>query len=841
MIITRKKKIPLHWAFYAQLPLLLSIYGNFVINAPFLLLIKKFIDNPAAIMGLISIEVYLTILGSPFIAWLSDRIWTRWGRRKFFFVIADVGRGLCLIAMPFAPNIIWLIALRWIYGAVSDFGGMTQALIYEVVPPPQRGRLSGFFQASVQFGNIVFYFLLLGRFDDYYFMGPFAQVTEMNGGAIMFWLAAMLCLGIAAYEGLGFKEIKPPDAKSINTGRKPGQSLFVHFLRSFYRDVLAKDFLPLYLLVFINIMFGVGLGIFQPLLYTEQWGYSLQDMGNTLAVGAIFSVTFALISGWFADRFGKMITFVLATAGSLAMNVFYTVYVYFQPDNRPSLLEIIVIGNISQAFAMVKGVVSFPLMMEYIKRSRMGAANAGIQLFNGIVRNGVLLFVGIWLAWWSIWLLPQAGYHVAATFPDELSEEQVRDKIEEEGVPTENLILRPLHQFGIDGETSMRWWIHRDDKRTHELLSDRKDLRNKLATLENEVDSPFLADDERQEIQDQIDELSSQLEAIGEELNQGVQDLRSRILPALEGDLFEAGEQIRQVNFNEDGTLQLTVETIERLETELIDDLVRNLSGPQYRVVPNEDPEATSRWRSDIEVTIPEGPSPALQLNIAFNPSFLELYNSIYLATSDSDAAFELSNTISSIFQGEMGRGKQQFSISQAEFQSQGEDMSLAFTLRIAKNALQSDPQILADALAQESAIAAAHVTNLDEDLHRFSLEIRNHGALRQERDPLAQARVDEVYQRMDTLLPQKPQAHGLVSETYLRLADALASNPFYVTIPEHTPRSDYQEREYEYFFSSKLLEIFTDFFGFGIIALLVYLEKRGVIHRSGAEEDLNR
>jgi hypothetical protein len=56
MIITRKKRIPLHWAFYAQLPLILTIYGQFVINAPFLLMMKRFIDNPAAIMGLTSIS-----------------------------------------------------------------------------------------------------------------------------------------------------------------------------------------------------------------------------------------------------------------------------------------------------------------------------------------------------------------------------------------------------------------------------------------------------------------------------------------------------------------------------------------------------------------------------------------------------------------------------------------------------------------------------------------------------------------------------------------------------------------------------------------------------------------
>jgi len=207
-----------------------------VINAPFLFMMKRFIDNPAAIMGLISIEFYVTWLGGPFIAWLSDRIWTRFGRRKFFFVIADSGKGILLLLMPFAPNLWVLIILRWLYGAVGDFGSMTQALIYETVPSPQRGKASGIFSSCMQIGNLVFFFLLIGRTDDLYFMGPFRHVMELNGTAIMFWLAAFLLMGIAMFEGLGFKEIKPPNRKTLHDGRKKNESTVWYFMRSIFQD-----------------------------------------------------------------------------------------------------------------------------------------------------------------------------------------------------------------------------------------------------------------------------------------------------------------------------------------------------------------------------------------------------------------------------------------------------------------------------------------------------------------------------------------------------------------------------------------------------------------------------
>ena len=41
--------------------------------------------------------------------------------------------------------------------------------------------------------------------------------------------------------------------------------------------------------------------------------------------------------------------------------------------------------------------------------------------------------------------------------------------------------------------------------------------------------------------------------------------------------------------------------------------------------------------------------------------------------------------------------------------------------------------------------------------------------------------------------------------------------------------------------FSSQFLQIGTDVFGIFILLFIIYLEKRGTLHRYGAEEDANR
>lgn len=838
MIITRKKFVPLHWAFYAQLPLLLSIYGNFVINAPFLLLMKRFIDNPAAIMGLISIEVYVTVIGGPFISWLSDRIWTRFGRRKQFIVFADVGKGLILLFMPFAPNLWVLIALRWIYGALGDFGSMTQALVYEVVPPPQRGRMAGFFQSSIQFGNLVFFFLLIGRFDDTYFMGPFQGLGELNGGNLMFFLAAMLLLGIALFEGLGIKEIKPPDMQSLRDGRKPGQNLFTYFVKTFCKDVFAKDFMPLYTLLFVNVMFGISLGIFQPLLFTEQWGYSLQDMGNTVAVGVFLAVLLSLLSGWLADKWGKLNTFVLATAGSFAINIFYTVFVAFQPDNRPTLWQIIAFGNLGLVFQMTKGVVIFPLMMEYVKRSRMGAANAGMGLFQALVRNSMSLFIGFWLVWWSLWFFPQAGYHVQTTFPSEIDADSVREILADGGIDAPGLILRPLHQFGVDGATSRRWWIHRDDEAAHDLLKERKTLTNKLSPLENKQQSPLLSEEKRLEIRQEVDAMRAQLEAIDAALSAGVDALRQEVIPVLSPLLTPAGGQIRNAAFDQD-RLGITLSTIEALEPELVSDLIRVLDGPQYRIVSAEDAKDPFRTRPDIGVDILESASPGLAFSLRFDPGFLALAGALSEVIEGGGAVFDLSTALISLHRAELGDHEDSFEIDNAIATSDGVKVYLSYDLRFGPEALQAEHDLLLASLSEEASVSRASGEAKGGGWVHLQLELSPSPV--DSAVGLVADRLREITPRLNALLPSTHLAGVLAPETYLRLVSALAERPFYITVPEHTPRANHREREYEYFFSSQTLQIATDLIGFGIIWFLLVMEKRGVVRRAGVEEDAER
>lgn len=835
MMITRKTKVPWKWAFYAQLPLILSIYGNMVINAPFLLLIKKFIDNPAAIMGLISIEVYLTLLGGPFVAWLSDRIWTRFGRRKIFVGPSDLIRGFILMAMPFAPNLWILIVLRWLYGVFGDLASPCVALIWEVVPSKQRGRSSGMKSAFMNLGNLIFFWLLLGRFDDVYFMGPFAGLSSVSGGTILFWIGALVLIGIALFEFLGIKEIYPPDRKKLRDEKPANQSTFLFFAKTMLKDILAKDLVPIYLFMFSGIMFAFSLGIFQPLLFTEQWGYSLQEMGNNIAVGVVFGVIISFVAGWLADAAGKMTVYLGCLIAGLFVDTGYTIYVYFQPDFRPDLWEIIMWGNIGLIFNATKGVVAYALMWEYVRRSRMGAMTAGQGIFNTLFRNGVALFMGFWLLWWSIWFFPQGGYNVEATFAEEKSAQEVRAYLEAEGVDLEGFTLEPRHQFGVDGETSMRWWIHHNVEQADDLLKERKDLENKIEGLTQKKASVFTrwfsSEEAIAQIQTDIDATRARVEEIEAVLEAAADALREKIEPALDTERFPPGEQILSASLT--GTdLLLEVRTIEVLPEKQIATLEQKVRGPEHALVRVN--SESRRLEPKLAVTpLPE--VPGVRLTATLDPGFIEVFGATTQAGLVPEDAYSVTSATLASLRALVGREGDAFTLEATDTTQEGSGTT-RFRLTVVPGADSADFELddIAPAFQQDPIFASAATA---ETTDGFTLDLELASDKTSGEDP-----PEVVQQRLEGLLGTGERSTvALFAVLFEKLESSLASRPIYITVPSHDLDAGYSEREYEYFFSSQTIQISTNVIGILIVALIAYLEKRGVVVRHGAKEDLNR
>lgn len=855
MLITRKTKVPLSWVFYAQIPFTMSITAGFALGTPFLFMMKKFIDNPAAITFLLSIEVFVTTLGGPFANWLSDRIWTRFGRRRIFVALSNLPRALILAAMPFAPDLMALVILRWCYGIVSDIGTPSQALTMEVVPSKQRGMGSGFFKFQQQLVNLFVFGLIIGRFDDIYFTGPFEGLFEVSGEKLIFFACSLLMLSVAFFTWFGIHEVEPPDHKRIRDEQRPGENLVKVFLRGFFKDIFHKSLLPLYLLLLAGTFANVGLGLLEPLLYTDQWGYSLQEMGTNVAIGVPIAIVISLLAGWIADRYSKMLVYVWAIILVMACRIFWTVFVFHKPDYRPELHEIILFGTLQSIFGMIAGAVAFPLILEYVERNRLGTAGAGMGLFSATIRNGFTVFVGSYVLMWSVWFLPQAGDRAEVVFRQEQAESQVRDKLADGGVPMENIHVKPLFRPGVTGESSRHWEIRRSIEGAGDLHKRLKDISTELSEIRLKLQRPSVAPETQARLKAEIAGKETEEKETRAKLTASSKEFESLLHGAISLDLAPAGGEILSAQSLDGGNeIILEMEFVDPVEADItrkslfealtfsepkkrqtvVSELTRVLETVDLDREPGSEP-GDSRARLEI-VPIRE-PVNSLRLTFFRDPDFVSLESPLITAGVSGERAYNLVSSLISPIRGFSTPDSSGYRISSVRVDLIAEAPVLSFDLAFAEGMPAFPAEALQTRLASLGEIKDARITGT---FPSFQVTLTLPPGSAPTGDPVSSD--PELDARLRELLPGAPgNERAAAAAIARRVAAIAAARPVFLTSARPIVDAGPADRRYDYFFSMQYFMIATDVLALGVILLIVRLEKRGVIVRAGALEDANR
>jgi Na+/melibiose symporter-like transporter len=833
MLITRQKQIPTHWVFYAQIPFVMAIAANMITGAPFIYSMKKFIDNPAAITFLLSIEVFVTVLGGPFASWLSDRVWTRCGRRKPFLIAADVGKFLIFPLIPLAPNIVWLIVLKWIYGILHDVGSPKTALTMEIVPARQRGRGSGFFNMQLQIVNLVFWGIVIGRFDDVYFSGPLTGMAALPGETLLYWAGALMFLFVLGFNTLGIKEIRPPDARRLRDELQPGQSVWRLFLAAFFKEVLHKSLLPLYLLLVVGTMTTVGLGALSPLLYTDQWGYSLQQMGTNIAIGALLSIVIALGAGYAADATSKLKVYTWALIGGLVAKLLWTAFVYTKPGMRPELWEIVAFGQLNHTFGLIAATVSFPLILEYVTRNQLGTANAGMGLFDSLIKNSFAMFVGFYVLWWSLLFLPQAGDRVEIVLAEPRDRAYVQAVLAGHEWHGAELTVQARHRPGTSGNTTRRWEIRRGWEEAGALHKERKARVNEVAKLNIGLQSPFITPDKAHRLTAQRAAAQQQLQAIESRLAMSARQFESQIRSLFDGLLHRHGAQILMADYA-DRSYTLAIEVVDPVDEVLAEQLAIHFEAMDLALAGD---AAAGELSAEITVTPLEAPVHGLRLQVRRDPVFEELERAQLAAGATAELAFAMSSELVMIWRGVLGRNGNAFGLRTVDHATGGDDAPGPQT-RLEITSEQASPELarmLDEVLIGSRRIAAAQTTAAGGILH-VVVEWQPNAAPRpSQRDPVIEARLQALMPDADPYTLHT--AHNL----YHRLVAAAAPAPLSLVVARPVVAAEPADRRYDYFFSIQLFMILTDMLGLLVIVLIVYLEKRGTIQRVGAHEDDKR
>ncbi len=400
-IETQHKRIPWRWVVILAIikqahVLVLFTAGSMTFT------MRKFIEDPKIIGGVQSLDVLFNILVAAPCLYFSDRIWTRWGRRLPFVLTAWAVLAICLFALPLVKSPYSLSIFIVLYLIFWDVNQTFDTLVMEIVPPDQRGRYSAIsawmFNGLIMLNAVV----IMGRFDDVAHSVGFT----LRGEELIYWFGALSTFFIFLFALLFIRERKPQDPPSPALQKK--MSLAAAFTNLFAERTLW----PVYLLVFSTILMQTGLGAVDPLLTTEQWGYSKQDLGTNVFVGGMMNMFLIIpLVGIISDRMNRLTMFGIGVIGTLLGQIAYYVFVQFiLPDQRPTIQHMIIFGQTMSAIGQFSSIALIPLIYEYIPRDKMGTAQAGLNFVRSITRLLTINGIMWWVDTYSKLCMPKGQY-----------------------------------------------------------------------------------------------------------------------------------------------------------------------------------------------------------------------------------------------------------------------------------------------------------------------------------------------------------------------------------------------------------------------------------------------
>ncbi|MEI7767156.1 MAG: MFS transporter [Phycisphaerae bacterium] len=413
MIITSKSRISFTWIVLAALPWVAMIFKDKVMGIAFTLSMRKFVENPAALTFLLTVPAYISWVIPPVVNFLADRIWTRIGRRKPFIICSWIGTITSITLMPLAPDFGWLLAAYIAFSIFNDMGGPVESLKMEIVPPAQRGTSQAVLSWIAQVAVLVFWVVAIGRYNEMSLMFG----VPVSGEQGLFWCVTVGMIVMLLFLTLGIKETNP---HSSLLGQK-------FSFRNIFGGLLSKHLWPVYILIFSVGILGTGLGAFNVLLTTEQWGYTNQDLGTNIAVGGIINLFLIPILGLLANKVGRGHVYVgLVIAGITVTFSMFLYYNFVLFDARPTLIEMIVFGEMASVIGILTGMSLTPFQYDFIPRNELGTFAAGSSVVGRVTGIITTTLMGLFVWGYATLFLGPPGEMARVTLRDDTPQAQVQ-------------------------------------------------------------------------------------------------------------------------------------------------------------------------------------------------------------------------------------------------------------------------------------------------------------------------------------------------------------------------------------------------------------------------------
>lgn len=335
--------------------------------------LRDFLDSQFQINAIMTLDNILAVSLIPFIASLSDRTHTRFGRRMPFLMIGIPISALAFVLLPnYTGFISFMVIITILNFSMAIFRAPTVALMPDITPPPLRSKANGIIN----------------------FMGGLASVFVLVGGSFLYranknlpfvFTAIMMFFAL----GMLMKFIKEPKIGEQAAEDRIG-------IRASIKEIWSsEDRSTLYILLAIFFWFVGYQGVEATFSnYCVQFlGLEVSDASLILGFFALSFLTFSIPAGFIGSKLGKRKTILIGLVGDAIVFIALSMVGTIFPFSQLVMMGLMLIGGFFWALININ---SYPLVVEKTSEEKIGTFT-GLYYFSSSLAaiSGPLLLGGI--------------------------------------------------------------------------------------------------------------------------------------------------------------------------------------------------------------------------------------------------------------------------------------------------------------------------------------------------------------------------------------------------------------------------------------------------------------
>lgn len=334
-----------------------------------------FTDNGYLIGLLLASGPLVSALVNPAIGRLSDRTWTRFGRRLPYVLVGVPLSTFVLFAIPSAPGYVALLVLFLLRAVFISIAGVPLlSLLPDMISTERRGRAMALFMVAGGIGAIAIQM-----------SGKFLWESHFE---LVYYLTAVLALVFVMPPLFFIRELPPAAEQRAAAHRRSGVSPGAA-LRAFTRG----DPIALFLASASLRYLGVGIVLnYVTLFALTDLGVAVGDAALAIGVSGAVRLALAIPAGRLADRWSRKQLLIWTSVAAVAVHGFTAFGVW----NLTGLYVVLLAGAMVGTLDMV---VSGPLFMDLMPADRRGELTGINMVLQNVFRALGALLGGAVFAW----------------------------------------------------------------------------------------------------------------------------------------------------------------------------------------------------------------------------------------------------------------------------------------------------------------------------------------------------------------------------------------------------------------------------------------------------------